>query len=527
MILTDSSAANVGATAVTAIASATGAFRQFMCYADTTISLVISGTIGLIKNGAGILTLTENNTYSGGTMINDGYVVAENQNALGTGQVTLNSTNAGLILSNGTYINNLLVTDNLNSKFLGVFFDGINTYAPIWSGTILINETSALGFIISSASGDSITISGNISGAGSITKQNPGFLFLSGNNSFTGGITISSNGGIVVVNNNNALGTGSATLAGSNAKIYIGNGVTISNTIIVSDTGGQKTILVETGESAVISNVTNNETGFGNFRFDTESAALLNVAGVISGVGSITKIGTGLLTLSGTCNYTGQTQINSGTLEVTGASTLNGVISGSGTLRKTGTAVLTIGGNNTYSGGTSYVAAGTSAYILCTSSNAFGTGLLTVSNAVGRIDTGSNVTLPNNFQLTTALQIRTLGANTITVSGNIAGGGSLTKSGNGTLILSGTLTYTGQTIITGLLRAFQTTGASTATATFNSAGSFIAVSFNVSPPSGVTTFRFFQGSTASTWGLGTLTGVPAGTTATYNSTNSTLSVTVP
>jgi autotransporter-associated beta strand protein len=164
---------------------------------------------------------------------------------------------------------------------------------------------------------------------------------------------------------------------------------------------------------------------------------------------------------------------------------------------------------------------------LYTSSNAFGTGLLTVSNAVGRIDTSANVTLPNDFQLTTAIQIRTLGANTITITGNIAGGGNLTKSGNGTLILSGTLSYTGQTIITGLLRAFKTTGASTATATFNSAGLFVAVSFNVSPPSGVTTFRFFQGSTSGTWGVGTLTGVPAGTTATYNSTNSTLSVTVP
>jgi autotransporter-associated beta strand protein len=251
------------------------------------------------------------------------------------------------------------------------------------------------------------------------------------------------------------------------------------------------------------------------------------ISQAITGAIGLIKNGAGQLTLSGTCNYTGQTQINSGTLEVTSASTLNGVISGAGTLRKTGAAILTLGGNNTYSGGTSYVAAGTSAYILFTSSNAFGTGLLTVSNAVGRIDTSANVTLPNDFQLTTAIQIRTLGANTITITGDIAGGGGLTKAGNGTLILSGTLNYTGQTAITGLLRAFQTTGASTATATFNSAGSFIAVSFNVSPPSGVTTFRFFQGSTSGTWGVGTLTGVPAGTTATYNSTNSTLSVTVP
>jgi autotransporter-associated beta strand protein len=251
------------------------------------------------------------------------------------------------------------------------------------------------------------------------------------------------------------------------------------------------------------------------------------ISTALTGTRGLIKNGVGQLTLSSTCNYTGPTQINAGTLAVTGASTLNGVISGSGTLRKTGTAVLTIGGNNTYSGGTSFVSGGISGLILFTSSNAFGTGLFTLSNAAGRIDTGSTVTLPNDFQLNTAIQIRTLGANTITITGNIAGGGNLQKAGNGTLILSGTLTYTGQTIITGLLRAFKTTGASTATATFNSTGSFIAVSFNVSPPSGVTTFRFFQGSTSGTWGVGTLTGVPAGTTATYNSTNSTLSVTVP
>jgi autotransporter-associated beta strand protein len=275
------------------------------------------------------------------------------------------------------------------------------------------------------------------------------------------------------------------------------------------------------------SNVTAIASATAAFRqFMCYSATTISQA--ITGTTGLVKNGAAQLTLSGTCNYTGQTQINAGTLEVTSASTLNGVISGAGTLRKTGAAILTIGGNNTYSGGTSFVSGGIAGYILFTSSNAFGTGLFTLSNAAGRIDSGGNVTLPNDFQLNTALQIRTLGANTITITGDIAGTGNVSKTGNGTIVLSGTLTYTGQTIITtGLLQAFKTTGASTATATFNSAGSFIAVSFNVSPPSGVTTFRFFQGSTSGTWGVGTLTGVPAGTTATYNSTNSTLSVTVP
>ena len=253
----------------------------------------------------------------------------------------------------------------------------------------------------------------------------------------------------------------------------------------------------------------------------------ITISQAISGTIGLIKNGIGGLTLSGVCNYTGRTIINQGTLTVTAASTLNGVISGSGTLRKTGTAVLTIGGNNTYSGGTSFVSGGVAGYILYTSSNAFGTGLFTLSNAAGRIDTPANVTLPNNFQLNTSLQYRTLGANTITVSGNIAGGGGLTKSGNGTLILSGTLTYTGQTAITGLLRAFRTTGASTATASFNGTTKVLSVSFNVSPPSGVTTFRFFQGLTTGTWTINPLTGVPSGTTATYTPSTSTLSVTVP
>ena len=252
--------------------------------------------------------------------------------------------------------------------------------------------------------------------------------------------------------------------------------------------------------------------------------AALTVSTAISGTIGLVKNGAAQLTLSGTCTYTGATQINAGTLSITGASTLNGVISGAGSLTKTGTAVLTIGGNNTYSGGTSFVSGGVAGYIEFASSNAFGTGLFTLSNAAGRIDTGGNVTLSNNFQLNTALQYRTIGANTITITGNIAGTGNVSKTGNGILILSGTLTYTGQTIITtGSIQASKTTGISTATASFGTIAT-LSVSFNVPPAAGTQTFRFFQGSTSRTYTAVTLVNAP-GRTATYNSTNSTLTVT--
>jgi autotransporter-associated beta strand protein len=114
----------------------------------------------------------------------------------------------------------------------------------------------------------------------------------------------------------------------------------------------------------------------------------------------------------------------------------------------------------------------------------------------------------------------------LTLSGNITGSGSINKTSTGRLHLNGTLSYTGSTMISaGTLRALKTTGASTATASFTSGG--LSVSFNVSPPSGTTTFRFFQGSTINSYPSVTWTGLPVGSTATYSSSNSTLSVTVP
>tara|TARA_R110000868_G_scaffold186043_1_gene428227 strand:+ start:472 stop:1323 length:852 start_codon:yes stop_codon:yes gene_type:complete len=250
--------------------------------------------------------------------------------------------------------------------------------------------------------------------------------------------------------------------------------------------------------------------------------AALTVSSAISGTIGLVKNGTAQLTLSGTCTYTGATQINAGTLAITSASTLNGVISGAGSLTKTGTAILTIGGNNTYSGGTSFVASGIANYILYSSSNAFGSGLFTLTGGSGRIDTSAIVTLPNDFLISgTSLQYRTLVAtSTITVTGNIAGTGNISKTGNGIIDLQGTLTYTGSTTITaGTIRAYKTVGASTATASFTAG---LSVSFNVPPTAGMT-FRFFQGTTTNSYASVTLVGAP-GRTGVYTSATSTLTI---
>lgn len=256
------------------------------------------------------------------------------------------------------------------------------------------------------------------------------------------------------------------------------------------------------------------------------------ISAAITGAAGLIKNGIGGLTLSGVCDYTGPTQINAGQIEISSASTLNGVISGAGSITKTGTSALVLGGSNTYSGGTLSAPSGTGT-ITFAQNNAFGTGLFT-SAGPSKIICIATSTLTNNFQVNAgnSLQFRVNTQTAIlTISGNVAGSGSINKTSIGRLHFNGDLTYTGSTEITGgFLRVFKTAGASLATATFNNATGVtsLSVSFNVAPPSGVTTdFRFFQGSTVQSFPSITLSGVPAGTTATYTSETSTLSVTVP
>ena len=249
---------------------------------------------------------------------------------------------------------------------------------------------------------------------------------------------------------------------------------------------------------------------------------VMTVSTAISGTIGIVKNGIGGLTLSGVCNYTGPTQINAGQIAISSASTLNGVISGAGQLTKTGTTALTIGGSNTYSGGTLSAPSSATGTITFSQNNAFGTGLFTSAGPSQIVCTATS-TLSNDFQINAAqsLQFRVNVATVIlTIPGNIAGSGSVSKTSTGQLRLNGTLTYTGSTTISaGTLRAIKTTGASTATASFTTG---LSVSFNVPPTAGMT-FRFFQGTTTNTYASVTLVGAP-GRTGTYNSSNSTLTI---
>ncbi|WP_228382417.1 autotransporter-associated beta strand repeat-containing protein, partial [Salmonella enterica] len=117
----------------------------------------------LIKQGAGTLILNAENTYTGGTTISGGTLVANNVEALGTGDVKENTYTGGTTISGGT-----LVATNVDALGSGDVTD---------DATLELNTGG--------------TFDNAISGSGQVVKSGDDVLTLSGANSYSGGTLIS------------------------------------------------------------------------------------------------------------------------------------------------------------------------------------------------------------------------------------------------------------------------------------------------------------------------------------------------
>ena len=269
---------------------------------DTT---TISGQIGglgdvVVNNGGagylGTLTLTGANTYSGGTTLDGGALIVSNSSALGTGAVTLNGGTAGVTV----YFNkNMTVANDFTV-----------------SGDPTFNVLT----------GDTTTISGQISGSGDVVVNNGG-VFTTGtlvlsnaSNDYTGPTAV--DGG--------TLKAGAANVFGSNSAMTVASGAAL-------DLGGfNESIGSLAGAGTVASGVAGSATltTGGDNSSTTFSGAIQNGFGTVA----LTKTGSGSFTLSGTDAYTGATTIDGGTLNVNGsiASSSGVIVNSGGTLGGTG-----------------------------------------------------------------------------------------------------------------------------------------------------------------------------------------------
>ncbi|EEJ7133684.1 autotransporter outer membrane beta-barrel domain-containing protein [Salmonella enterica] len=409
----------------------------------------------LTKTGAGTLILNAENTYTGGTTISDGTLIASNVEALGTGNVTDNAT---LELNTGGDFDNAISGSGqvVKSGDKTLTLSGINSYTggtTISGGTLIASNVEALGtgdvtdnaVLELNTGGDFDNV---ISGSGQVVKSGDKTLTLSGTNTYRGGTTIS--GGTLVATSVDALGSGDVT---DNATLEMNTGGDFANNI--GGTGsvvksGDKTLTLSgsniytggtliSGGTLIATNVDALGTGDVTDNATLEMNTGGDFANAIGGTGSVVKSGDETLTLSGSNIYTGGTTISGGTLvatnvealgsgdvtdnatlELNTGGTFDNVISGSGQVVKSGDDALTLSGNNSYTGGT-----------------LISDGTLVASNveALGSGDITDNATL----------ELNTSGD----FANNIGGTGSVVKSGDKTLTLSGANSYTGGTIISG------------------------------------------------------------------------------
>ncbi len=477
----------------------------------------ISGSGQVVKSGDETLTLSGANSYTGGTTISGGTLVASNVEALGTGDITDNATlelNAG-----GDFANNIGGTGRVEkSGDDALTLSGSNTYTGgtlISGGTLVANDVNALG---TGDITDNATLALNavgdfdnaISGSGKVEKSGDDALTLSGSNTYTGGTLISS--GTLVASNVEALGTGDVT---DNATLELNTSGTFDNAISGSGQvvkSGDKMLTLSGANSysggTLISDgtlVASNVESLGTGDVTNNATLELNTGGDftnnISGSGQVVKSGDEALTLSGSNTYTGGTLISDGTLvasnvealgtgdvtdnatlELNTSGTFDNVISGSGQVVKSGDDALTLSGSNTYRGGTT-ISGGT---LVATSVEALGTGDVTdnatlalntggdfINNigGTGRVEKSGDQTLTlsgaNSYTGGTLISSGTLVASNVNALGSgdvtdnavlelntggtfdnaISGSGQVEKSGDGTLTLSGSNTYTGGTLI--------------------------------------------------------------------------------
>lgn len=414
------------------------------------LSPIIGSGGNLIKTGAGDLVFGVANTYTGTTTINNGSI------KLGSSNV-IPDASAVTITSPG------VLDMNTFSETVGSLAGNGSADNLLGGGTPVLTVGTL---------GTSTTFSGiisNTTGSLSLRKVGSGTLTLSGNSTFTGDVNFPQNTGVnsgtLLLTSNNALGSTikNINLPGDNTSvqtIQLSGGVSISanlslktagrngssfltnisgnNTwngpIQIISAGGGYNIESQSGTLTIAGTMSNALTASRAYSFS--GAGNTNVSGtIVDGVAfplSISKTGTGTLTLLAANTYTGTTGITGGTLllgaagvipdlsavTVSSPGVLNtnsfsetvGSIAGDGSINNltgAGTPTFTAGGNNTsttFSGSISNTT-GTLTF------EKQGTGILTlsgVSTYTGNtlLNTGTlRIGIANALPLTTNLQL--------------------------------------------------------------------------------------------------------------------------
>lgn len=419
---------------------------------DITFANTISGTGRIIQQNFDTLTLSGNNSYTGGTIINSGVVKITNSTSLGgtNGAVTVNA--ATLETSASTTITT--------------------------SRNVILGDA---GSVIQVDTAGTYTINGIIGGNGSLNKtgaNNLGNLVLGGSNTFTGS-TVSVSGGTLTLANNNALGGATlVNVSSSTAGALGGTRIALSGGVVISEA---KTLslpsTLDVVRSALVSASGTNTwagtmllNGNGNIAFGSSTNAPLIVSGTVDGNSTGSTATLQLRGNTAPVTVTGPILLTSGSLVVTDA--ITAIVDGTGnswgfTTIASGT--LQIGNGDTKGdlGGSGPISSqgatgGTLAYNRIDALSLANTIGTTGSNTLGVAVNSGTLILnnpSNNYTGVTTINNGVLSTNALAVGGTTSGIGASTNAASNLVLNGGTLRYTGAATTTDRLFTTSTNGA--------------------------------------------------------------------
>ena len=319
---------------VTNVTNASGNIGGLVFAGNAPSSTIALGFQGLTINGIGIInnnpsvpqTITGGGT-SGILTINGGTLANVNLSMTSSNvnfQGDASAGNASITNISNVNLNDFSTLANATVTKNGGNLNFLN-FASGGQASIILDGNSQLRFVSYSPPGTTI---GSLAGSGTVNLTDfffgPKSLTIGGNNqstTFSGQII---GGGSIV-----KAGSGTLTLTGNNTY---GGGTTISGGTLQIGNGGT------TG--SVPGNIVNNAA----LAFNRSDA--VTYGDVISGTGSLTQAGSGVLTLTGVNTFTGGTTVSAGGLAVNGSLASGVNVLGGSTLGGTGT----IGGNVTVGG---------------------------------------------------------------------------------------------------------------------------------------------------------------------------------
>ncbi len=245
-----------------------------------------------------------NSTFTGSiTVIGTGGIVGTN-GVLGIyGDGALGNANNTLTLTNGGGLCNMTNP----------------TTSGTWPGHLAFTLGSGRSIVLAGTAGgvfrigynDTCTINSTISGTGAFTKSDNGNLILNAANTFSGNSTIANidgiGAGVLTLGNSLALQNSTLNYGSSGGNLSFGS---LTSATLGGLQGNQALGLTNNSGAAVALSIGNNNT------------ISTNYTSVLSGPGSLTKIGTGTNTFSGTNTYTGNTTISAGTLALSGSGSI-------------------------------------------------------------------------------------------------------------------------------------------------------------------------------------------------------------